>query len=698
MLLVSAAPASGSQDPEDANEGGPSAIPLGASITLAADETAVIVQSHDLTPHRIIDPAGLAYLSNDGSLLISDSEINEEERIFNGFNMWELSSSATLIARGLSPEPGPINKKEPTGLAYNPSNGHAFLSNDLTQSGTSEKFVYEIASGADGNYGTADDTVTWVSVSAFGATDPEDVAYDWAGTLGTMSDDSVLIADGTNARVLRILLGSNGTLDSTDPVMVLDLSGQGIVDIEGLGYKPSTDTILTIDGGANDVLYEMTKDGQLLRSIDLSALKRPGINMRPSDVTMAPASDGSPATHIYLVDRGDDNNSADPNGNSPPRDGVLYELTAPFTNLAPFVDAGPDIVAAQTDTPMVSATVYDDGQPTTAAPNIIWSRVSGPGPVNFGSPNAATTSMSFSQPGTYVVKIEANDGILSAEDTLQVTVTNAPPPNAAPTVSAGADREITLPTAAVLVDGVVSDDGLPNPPGDVTSTWSKVSGPGTVTIKDPNALDTTVSFSSEGTYVLRLTAHDGALSATDDLAVVVDPEPILTFDDIAGHTFEADIIWLAENGITFGCNEDGTLFCPDDSVTRAQMASFLVRAYDLPSVAGNRFADVSGTHTANINALAEAGITLGCNADGTLYCPNDPVTRAQMGSFLARASDLDPVAGDVFIDVSGVHEENINAIASAGITLGCDTVGPLYCPDAYVTRGQMAAFLHRALG
>ncbi len=59
-------------------------------------------------------------------------------------------------------------------------------------------------------------------------------------------------------------------------------------------------------------------------------------------------------------------------------------------------------------------------------------------------------------------------------------------------------------------------------------------------------------------------------------------------------------------------------------------------------MAGNRFSDVSDTHTANINALAEAGVTLGCNPAGTLFCPDDQVTRAQMGSFLARALMLAP--------------------------------------------------------
>ena len=167
------------------------------------------------------------------------------------------------------------------------------------------------------------------------------------------------------------------------------------------------------------------------------------------------------------------------------------------------------------------------------------------------------------------------------------------------------------------------------------------------------------------------------------------------FDDISGLVFEEDILWLVEQGITAGCAT--YRFCPNDPLTRAQMATFLVRAFDYPLVEGNRFIDVAGTHVANINALAAAGITLGCNADGTLFCPGDVVGRGQMASFMARAMSLPPSDTDWFVDDnSSSHEPNINSVADAAITLGCTPTQ--YCPSAQVTRGQMAAFLHRALG
>ncbi len=71
------------------------------------------------------------------------------------------------------------------------------------------------------------------------------------------------------------------------------------------------------------------------------------------------------------------------------------------------------------------------------------------------------------------------------------------------------------------LDGTVTDDGLPDPPGAVTITWSQVSGSGAVTFGDPSAVDTTATFSAPGTYVLRLTADDGALTASDEVTITV---------------------------------------------------------------------------------------------------------------------------------------------------------------------------------
>jgi hypothetical protein len=92
--------------------------------------------------------------------------------------------------------------------------------------------------------------------------------------------------------------------------------------------------------------------------------------------------------------------------------------------------------------------------------------------------------------------------------------------NLPPSVNAGPDQQVFLPGSAVL-DATVTDDGKPDPPAAVTTSWSKVSGPGTVTFGDAGSVDTSAAFDADGTYVLRLTATDGELSSSDELTVTV---------------------------------------------------------------------------------------------------------------------------------------------------------------------------------
>ena len=110
----------------------------------------------------------------------------------------------------------------------------------------------------------------------------------------------------------------------------------------------------------------------------------------------------------------------------------------------------------------------------------------------------------------------------------------------------------------------------------------------------------------------------------------------------------ADINALHTAGITTGCANNPLRYCPDDPVTRAQIASFLTRALKLPHTQGAAtFADVDplSVHAADINALHTAGITTGCANNPLRYCPDDPVTRAQIASFLTRALKLPDAQG-----------------------------------------------------
>jgi hypothetical protein len=116
----------------------------------------------------------------------------------------------------------------------------------------------------------------------------------------------------------------------------------------------------------------------------------------------------------------------------------------------------------------------------------------------------------------------------------------------------------------------------------------------------------------------------------------------IRFRDVPqGSTFERDIDRLATAGITRGCNPPANdRFCPKDAVSRDQMAAFLSRSLGPTNEGTKRFRDVprGSTFERDINRIAHAGITHGCNPPtNDRYCPGTPVTRAEMASFLARA-------------------------------------------------------------
>jgi hypothetical protein len=165
------------------------------------------------------------------------------------------------------------------------------------------------------------------------------------------------------------------------------------------------------------------------------------------------------------------------------------------------------------------------------------------------------------------------------------------------------------------------------------------------------------------------------------------------FLDVASHDVHAPaILTVADLGITQGCGT-GERFCPRDPVTRAQVATFLTRALDLPT-SPSPFPDVGGVHAPSVGALHTAGITKGCAPQR--FCPGDGLTRAEMASFLARSLDL-PSGRATFADVrpESTHAGAIAALSDHGITEGC--APDRFCPTAVVSRAQMASFLARVV-
>jgi hypothetical protein len=155
-----------------------------------------------------------------------------------------------------------------------------------------------------------------------------------------------------------------------------------------------------------------------------------------------------------------------------------------------------------------------------------------------------------------------------------------------------------------------------------------------------------------------LRAHRG-LSTLELRAVHQPYDPVYEvgvdtrFADVAsGHLFAGEVAGLVELGITRGCTP--TTFCPEESVTRGEMAAFLVRALDLKPLDGptDPFTDDDGSvFEADIEILCEHGITNGCSA--TEFCPMETVTREEMAAFLVRAFDLPVSTGNSFSDDDG---------------------------------------------
>ena len=184
-------------------------------------------------------------------------------------------------------------------------------------------------------------------------------------------------------------------------------------------------------------------------------------------------------------------------------------------------------------------------------------------------------------------------------------------------------------------------------------------------------------------------------------------QPSDTFSDTDQAGVHSDAVEeLGAAGILSGTGCTPDRLCPQQPLPRWAMAVWLVRALDgrdPPSPRDSRFVDVTSRRwwAPHVERLFDLRVTYGCGANPARFCPDRPVTRAEMASFLKRAFRLSPadpaeVAG--FVDTGGnTHESAIDALAAAGITTGCSTSPPRYCPEVPVTRAEMASLLTRAL-
>lgn len=336
------------------------------------------------------DPSGIAYLdpantpSGSDRLFIADGEVDEIPTLFNGANYFETTPSGSLIRTGNST----AYSNEPAGADLNPANGHLFVSDDNPDT------IFELIPGNDGLYGSSDDSVVAsFSTRPFGSFDPEGVAFG-AGNLW--------IADGANSEVYQVT--TSGTL-----VSQFDTESLGIIDPEGIEYDPDSG-YLYLQGAPDNVIAELTINGTVVQLLDTSVANA----RKPAGLALGANSVIPGAKSIYIVDRGIDNNT-DPNEN----DGKLYEFSFAPINQPPVVNAGSDLVVLAN--PSLNGTVSDDALPDP--PNVLttnWSQVSGPGTATFADASAVDTTASFSSPGTYQLRLTADDSDLTRSDDVSV--------------------------------------------------------------------------------------------------------------------------------------------------------------------------------------------------------------------------------------------------------------------------------------
>ncbi|HEY0738989.1 MAG TPA: SdiA-regulated domain-containing protein [Herpetosiphonaceae bacterium] len=244
------------------------------------------------------DPSGITYWPRRDHLVVVDGEV-EEMAIWAGANMFEATRDGSLVQ---TYDTTSFNT-EPVGIDIEiTENDRFFISND------SKKTIFEIDLGPDREFGTSDDKRRPFLTSGFGNTDPEGL---------TLGRGKLYTVDGGDRRVYITEPGSNGIFEGSDATTSFDVEGLGVRDPEGIDYDPRTGNLWVVDrGGAR--LNEITTAGALLQVIDLEALVGA---IHPADVTLAPASTGTGDLHLYLVERGIDNN-VDPNEN----DGKIYEI------------------------------------------------------------------------------------------------------------------------------------------------------------------------------------------------------------------------------------------------------------------------------------------------------------------------------------------------------------------------------------
>ena len=197
------------------------------------------------------------------------------------------------------------------------------------------------------------------------------------------------------------------------------------------------------------------------------------------------------------------------------------QITVNPANAAPVVSVPSSATVTLPGTLTINASATDDANPPGSVLTFQWLQQSGPAPVTFSAPTALSTTVTFSQAGSYLLSLAANDSQLTGTGFISVTVN---PINMAPVVFPGPDQTLALPANTLTLAGTVTDDGLPAGVP-LSIQWSTISGPAPVTFSAPTSATTIATFTTAGNYVLQLSASDSLLSSSRTMNVTVFAAP-----------------------------------------------------------------------------------------------------------------------------------------------------------------------------
>ena len=409
-------------------------------------------------------------------------------------------------------------------------------------------------------------------------------------------------------------------------------------------------------------------------------------------------ADATPATYSWTVDTAVPAVTSITRASANPTNAASVTFTVIFSEAVSGV-APADFVLNSTGA--ISGATIDSVSGSGTTYTVTVSTGTGSGTLRLDIPNTATIADLAGNP---LAGLPYTSGqVYNIDETLpavtSITRASANPTNAASVtfsvVFSEAVSGVAVADFALNTSGTISGATIDSISGSSTTytvTVSTGTGSGTIRLDIPN---TATIVDALGNALTGLPYQTGEFYSVR----------IATFADVPVTYWAWSFVeQLYAAGVTGGCGTSPLIYCPDSPVTREQMAVFLLKSkygpsYTPPTASGAVFSDVplSSIYAPWIEKLASEGITAGCG-DGSTYCPEQPVTRAQMAVFLLKSkygaaySPAD-VTDTGFADVAADYwaAKWIKQLANEGITAGCGDGN--YCPEKSITRAEMAVFL-----